>query len=344
MIHELKQIVQAAIYNQSLGIKNVLATVVDLDGSSYRRPGVRMLLSDNDAMVGAVSGGCVEKEVLRCAQSVFETGKSKIMTYDGRYRLGCEGVLYMLLEPFNVSDEFRKVFFQNLELRKPLAIQSYYKKEDECIGNFYSVVSFDTNREFTFSNDNNLLSPLTGNLKIFSQILSPCFKLLIIGGEHDAVKLCKMGALLGWEVDVVTSMKDPKHLRDFPGAKTVVANTPETFLADRLDSECAVVLMTHNYAQDLRYLLKLKKCKLTYIGVLGSAKRREQLHNDLLYYTSDLEDDFLEKIHSPAGLNIGAITPEEIALSILSEVLAIYRNKEPFSLNTITGKIHLKSE
>ena len=344
MIHELKQIVEAAIYNHSRGLKNVLATVVDLDGSSYRRPGVRMLLSENNEMVGAVSGGCVEKEVLRRSQSVFETGESKIMTYDGRYRLGCEGVLYILLEPFRVSDEFKKLFFQNLELRKPLTIQSYYKKEDECIGWFYSEFSFEENRKFTFVKDNNLISHSIDDVKIFSQTLSPCFRLIIIGGEHDAVKLCKMGAILGWDVDLVTTLKDPKNLQDFPGAKTVEANTPETFLVDNIDSECAVVLMTHNYAQDLRYLLRLKNCKLNYIGVLGSAKRREQLHEDLLDYASDLEIDFLEKIHSPAGLNIGAITPEEIALSILSEILTIHRKKAPFSLNTITGKIHLKSE
>ncbi|XMO85892.1 XdhC family protein [Algibacter sp. AS12] len=344
MIHEVKQIVETAILNQNSGIKNVLATVVHLDGSSYRQPGVRMLLSDDGSMVGAVSGGCVEKEVLRRAQSVFQNGKSKIITYDGRYRLGCEGVLYILLESFYVSDEFKSFFFQNLELRKQLTVKSYYKKEDECVGAFYSEVTFDNHRRITFSKDDNLDRLLKEDLKTYSQTLSPCFKLLIIGGEHDAVKLCKIGSLLGWEVDVVTSMKDPKQLQDFPGAKTVVSYSPETFLVDGLDSECAVVLMTHNYAQDLRYLLRLKNSKLTYIGVLGSARRREQLYNDLFEYTSDLEDDFLDKIHSPAGLNIGAITPEEIALSILSEILVINRNKEPYSLNTITGKIHVKSE
>jgi len=203
---------------------------------------------------------------------------------------------------------------------------------------------FDDKQKFTFSSGNKLNTSKNEKLNIFAETLSPCFKLLIIGGEHDAVKLCNMGSLLGWEVDVVTSIKDPKQLLDFSGAKTVTSNSPETFIADGVDVECAVVLMTHNYAQDLRYLLKLKDSKPSYIGVLGSAKRREQLHNDLLDYTDDLDINFLDKIHSPAGLNIGAITPEEIALSILSEILAIHRNKEPHSLNTITGKIHLKPE
>ncbi len=109
-MHELKQIINA--YNQAkdLNLKSVLASVVDLDGSSYRKPGVRMLILENDKMIGAVSGGCVEKEVLRQAKSVFTDGKSKMMTYDGRYRLGCEGVIYILLEEFKPEDEFFKKF------------------------------------------------------------------------------------------------------------------------------------------------------------------------------------------------------------------------------------------
>lgn len=343
MIHEFKDIVNKAIYNQTLGIKNVLATVVDLDGSSYRHPGVRMLLSSTGKMVGAVSGGCVEKEVLRQAQSVFETGISKIMTYDGRYRLGCEGVLYILLEPFHVSNDFKDIFFNKIEERKSITIQSYYKKEDNVEGHFYSLISFNENLNFRFSKENKKELTSNESIKVFKQTLPPCFKLLIIGGEHDAVKLCKSASLLGWEIDVITSIKDPKQIEDFSGAKTVTSNTPENFDSMNLDAQTAVVLMTHNYAQDLSYLLKLKHSNLTYIGILGSAKRREQLQNDLFDYTSDFEDSFLDTIYSPAGLNIGAITPEEIALSILSEILATFRDKKPIHLKTISGKIHSQS-
>lgn len=343
MTHELKQIVKEAIHNQAHGIKSVLATVVDLDGSSYRRPGVRMLLSSTGKMLGAVSGGCVEKEVLRQTSSVFDTGKSKIMTYDGRYRLGCEGVLYILLEPFEISDAFKETFFNKLEERASISIQSNYKKEDDAEGDFYSLISFGENLNFTFSTENKEQLTLNRNMKIFKQILPPCFKLLIVGGEHDAVKLCKSAALLGWEIDVITSIKDPKDVKDFPGAKSVTSNTPENFDSNTLDSQTAVVLMTHNYAQDLSYLLKLKHCDLPYIGILGSVKRREQLQNDLFDYTSEIEESFLDSIFSPAGLNIGAITPEEIALSILSEILATIRNKKPIHLKTISGKIHSQS-
>ncbi|WP_299556513.1 XdhC/CoxI family protein [Seonamhaeicola sp.] len=339
MTHELQQIIQAAIQNQESGKKSVLATVVDLEGSSYRKPGVRMLLTDDGTMIGAVSGGCVEKEVLRRAQSVFDTGISKVMVYDGRYRLGCEGSLYILIEPFVVSEVLKETFFRNIEDRNAFEMASFFKKEDDSVGNFGSVVKFSNGKSYNFSDAFNS-GALEKDIKVFSQTLPPCFKLLIVGGEHDAVKLCKMAALLGWEVDVVTSMSDPKALSDFPGAKSVIANTPEGFVTDKIDSECSVVLMTHNYAQDLRYLLKLKDCNLSYIGILGSVKRRQQLQNELFEYIEDLDESLLDSIHSPAGLNIGAVTPEEIALSILSEILTVTRDREPFSLKTLNGKLH----
>ena len=338
MTHEFKNIIQQALINQKRGLNNVLATVVFLEGSSYRKPGVRMLICEDATMVGAVSGGCVEKEVSRRAQSVFKDNKAKIITYDGRYRLGCEGILYILIEPFRVSDELFQEFTRCNEQRKSFEIQSYYKKEDECIGNFGSIIRFKNNLNISFSNDFNLDE--VKDAEEFTQVLQPTYKLLIIGGEHDAVKLCTLANTLGWEVDVITSIKDPKESSDFPGAKNVRSETPETINLN-IDNETAVVLMTHNYVQDLKYLLKLEPLEINYIGIIGSAKRREQLQNELIHYAPDLSETFLERIYSPAGLNIGAITPEEIALSILSEILSVFRETTPTHLKIGKGKIHV---
>lgn len=338
MTHEFIHIIEQAKSNQRNGIKNVLATVVDLDGSSYRKPGVRMLLSENGKMNGAVSGGCVEKEVFNRAQEVFKTDIGTIMTYDGRYRLGCEGILYILLEPFYISDEFYSQFSKNSELRNSFKIISSYKKEDGVTGNLGSEIFFEDGNQFKFSDfetDSNNSESL-----IFEQILKPAFKLSIIGGEHDAVKLCAMASLLGWEVHVVTSIKDPKTILDFPGAKKVTSHTPESFPTNEIDEETAVVFMNHNYALDLKYVLKFQNLNFSYLGILGSAKRREKLLSDLIEYAPNVSEKFLENIHSPAGLNIGAITPEEIALSILSEILTVTRDKKPVSLKSFSGKIH----
>ncbi|OSY86923.1 XdhC and CoxI family protein [Tenacibaculum holothuriorum] len=335
MTHEFKEIIQRAVLNQQHGIQNVLATVVDLDGSSYRKPGVRMLLSSDGKMVGAVSGGCVEKEVLRRAQSVFKDGKSKIITYDGRYRLGCEGILYILLEPFVVSEDFIITFSNSLEKREAFKIDSYYQKKGECFGNFGSVIQFKNGKTSTFSENK-----IDKNNSVFSQKLNPLFKLLIIGGEHDAVKLSTQATQLGWEVDIVTSVKDPKQLSDFPNAKSVIAQTPEMIELSDVNEHTAVVIMNHNFTYDLRWLVKLQEQNPIYIGILGAAKRREKLLNELFDFTPEVTDEFLEKIHTPAGLNIGAETPEEIALSILAEILSVIRKKEVFSLKKITGRIH----
>ena len=142
MTHELKNIIQQ--YQQrGQEQRAVLATVVALDGSSYRRPGVRMLIFENGDMVGAVSGGCVEKEVLRQAQAVFSTGVSRIMIYDGRYRLGCEGILYILLETFKPIEPLLKQFWTTIEKRKPLSICSYFIKKQSDHQDYHTLFQFD---------------------------------------------------------------------------------------------------------------------------------------------------------------------------------------------------------
>ena len=338
MIHELKEIIQQAIINQQKGLKNVLATVVHLDGSSYRKSGVRMLISDGGNSVGAVSGGCVEKEIIHRAKSVFTDGKSKVITYDGRYRLGCEGTLYILIEPFFISDSFLSEFLKANSRRESLKIDSYFTKEDEAFGNFGSVVSFENSLQLTFSITLDIKD--SNKIEIFTQILKPAFKLLIIGGEHDAVKLCTTASQLGWEVDVITSMKDSKQLEDFSGANTVIGESPETIQFKDINENCAIVIMNHSYVQDLKYVVKLSEHTPKYIGILGAPKRRERLFNELFEFAPETSDEFLECIYTPAGLHIGAETPEEIAVSIVAEILSVTRNTEVISLKNITGHIH----
>ena len=126
MTHELKEIFQAYQHLKHPGI-SVLATVVHLEGSGYRRPGVRMLCLPDGTTVGAVSGGCVERDITGQAKEVMRTGKARIMTYDGRYRLGCEGMLYILLEPFNPSEEAIAYFNTQTNSRQPILLESDYQ-------------------------------------------------------------------------------------------------------------------------------------------------------------------------------------------------------------------------
>ena len=338
MIHELKEIIGQAVINQQKGLKNVLASVVHLDGSSYRKPGVRMLIGEDLSTIGAVSGGCVEKEIIHRASSVFADGKPKIITYDGRYRLGCEGILYILIEPFFIENTFLKRFSEVIQQRETLKIDSFFQKDDEIFGNFGSQITFSNQETVAFSQDFSLDE--TTEINLFSQVLVPAFKLLIIGGEHDAVKLCKIASNLGWEIDVITSAKDPKQLADFPGANSVIGESPETIQFTDLNENTAIVIMNHSYVQDLKYLVKLANFQPTYIGILGAPKKGERLFNELFEFVPEVSVAFLNCIYTPAGLHIGAQTPEEIAISIIAEILAIFREKEPFSLRNLKGKIH----
>lgn len=338
MTHELKKIIAGCISNKSKGLNSVLATVVALDGSSYRRPGVRMIIAEDGTMTGAVSGGCVEKEVVLQSQSVFKNNKPKIMTYDGRYRLGCEGILYILLEPFNCTEDLQKKFFQNFRERKSFKINSYYLKEEITSSEMGSVVHFADGTKAAFSNFQD--SKEDAELLLFSQDMPPLFKMIIIGSEHDAVELCRAASLLGWEVHIVASPKDPRTTENFPGAEVVLHVTPEEAGMLEIDKETAVVLMNHNYATDLKFLLAIKDKDPVYIGLLGSVKRREKLFHQLIEQQPDINESLLDKIHGPAGLNIGAETPQEIAVSIISEILTVVRKKEAIPLREKSGKIH----
>jgi xanthine/CO dehydrogenase XdhC/CoxF family maturation factor len=338
MNHELKEIINQAIINQQKGLKNVLATVVHLEGSSYRKPGVRMLISEDLSSVGAVSGGCVEKEIIHRAQSVFRDHKPKVITYDGRYRLGCEGILYILIEPFYISDEFISEFHNATLQREALKIESTFEKEDEGFGNFGTKITLENKKQFSFSTT--FLANSKDENDTFTQILQPAFRLMIIGGEHDAVKLCKISANLGWEVNVITSAKDSTDITHFPGANSVLGESPETLNFDTIEKNTAIVIMNHSYVQDLKYLVKLSSFHYQYIGILGSTKKRERLFNELLEFVPDISDEFFDTVYAPAGLHIGATTPEEIAISIIAEILSVTRKKEPFSLRALNHKIH----
>ena len=338
MIHELKKIILQAHINQKKGLKNLLVTVVDLEGSSYRKPGVRMLISEDNKMTGAVSGGCVEKEILHRSNSVFQKKEAKIITYDGRYKLGCEGVLYILIEPFFISEEFYNRFVDSIFNRESIKVTSFFSKNEETNSTFGSILTFQNSTKFSFSK--NFQKTKRPNLLSFTQRLQPAFNLLIIGAEHDAVKLCKMASLLGWQVDLITSLKDPKSMVDFPGANSVIASDAEIIDFSEVNENTGVVIMNHSYVQDLKYILKLVDKKPAYLGVLGAAKRRDKMFTELFEYNSSISEDFLERIYTPAGLNLGAQTPEEIAISILAEILATVKNKKPDSLKNIIGNIH----
>jgi xanthine/CO dehydrogenase XdhC/CoxF family maturation factor len=335
MTHELKKIFQVYESTAKTSLKAVLATVVALEGSSYRKPGVRMLILENGSMVGAVSGGCVEKEVLRQAESVFKSGEARVMTYDGRYRLGCEGILYILLEPFDPQSAAIKRFWENVKERNVFTIESYYEQKDIVNSNFGSCLIFGED-QFSFQG-----APKSDPaFSVFSQSMDPGIQLFIVGAEHDAVQLSALASGIGMEVIIVANPTEEKSSDHFPGSERLLAITPEVFPTNEIDEQTAIVLMNHSYAKDLQYLITLKARNPFYLGLLGPYKRREDLLNAFLEQCPETEDTFLECIHGPAGLDIGAVTPQEIAIAILAEILMVARNRIPVKLRDKKGSIH----
>ncbi len=337
MTHELKELIETGIIWQKKGVKSVLATVVALDGSSYRRPGVRMLLSENGKWIGAVSGGCVEKEIYQQAQSVFKTQMPKLMSYDGRYRLGCEGTLYILLEPLHISEECYQSFRQVLTNRTAFTCHSYFQKTNEIHTGIGSI--------FILGNESYPLSPSINlehleDLDCFTQKFSPIFQIYIFGAEHDAVQLCKMASQIGWEVHIVAPPDEAKSLDYFVGAISLLTPVIDAIDTTKFDKDTAVVLMTHSFNKDIQYLMALKEVQPAYLGVLGPAHRRERLFAQFLDYFPDMSADFFDKINGPMGLNIGAESASEIALSILAEILSVVRRQEPIFLKNKVGHIH----
>jgi len=335
MLHELKSIVETAKRVTTHNIKCVLASVVALNGSSYRRPGVQMLILENGSTVGTVSGGCVEKEIVRQSQSVFKNNTPKLITYDGRYRLGCEGTLYILIEPFAPTSDFYKTFNDACSNRISFTIQSYFSHSEDQFHLSGSFFSFQSKEHWLRNGVEN-----QPRLKVFSQKIKPSFQLIIVGSEHDSVELCKTASNLGWDVSIVTSPSENKSKEKFTSAKTFYQISESDFGLIETDNQTAIVFMTHSYAKDLKYLSKITHKHLPYIGLLGPKKRRDQILNQIFELQPDISEEFVKSIHGPAGLNIGAETPQEISLSIVSEILTVIRRQNPVSLKNKSGGIH----
>lgn len=337
MTHEFKQLLEVAYAWQNERIRSVMATVVALEGSSYRRPGVRMLISESGTMEGAVSGGCVEKEIVRQSESVFKSGIPKVMTYDGRFRLGCEGILYILIEPIELSETLYKTFQDCFRMRKAFKSTSYFElefNENQYFGTLLKIEGKTWGLRPSYSN------PDIQNLQEFHQEFQPIFQLYIFGAEHDAVQLSTLASNIGWDVHIIAPPDEQKTIDYFKGATSLSTPLMNSVDVSNIGDRTAVVLMSHSFNKDVHYLMALKDTNPTYLGLLGPSNRRERLFSELLNYAPDTPYEFFESMHGPTGLNIGAESASEIALSIVAEILSVIRDVELMPLREKSGKIH----
>lgn len=308
----------------------VLATIVNTEGSSYRKTWTQMILADDHSFAGALSGGCVEKEVIRRAEQVFKTGEKAIFPYDGQYRLGCKGVIYVLLEKLdsqttskliervNSFHHQRTIFKQGISHGKGGDFSSWYEFE----GNRISCSELTS--EFDFDQEREIL---------------PQRQLIIVGSEHDSAQLALIAAHSGFQVLRLVGKSFPIP-DDQSLYKTLSLPLEEIPNQIALDTQSALVLMTHTLSSDFSYLQHILPYPLKYLGVLGPPQRKEELLSNFMEQFPDQSFEYIdqfENMYGPVGLNIGGRTPEEIAVSILSEVVAVFNDKQK-ALESISFK------
>lgn len=309
-----------------------LATLVHAEGSTYRRPGARLLLLADGTRFGSISGGCLEDDVVLRAQRVLASGRSELATYDTTAEndvvwgvgTGCQGVVRIFIEAIpTVRPAWLAALAENLRARRDTALVVVHGG-DQPTGTRLAVAG-------------EVSSPAT----TFRETVTAPPAVIIFGAGDDAQPLVRLAKETGWHVTVADSRPAYAMAARFPQADSVLA-APAGELADRLplDARSFVVVMTHRYADDLALLRALLPRPLAYLGVLGPCKRTERLLAELQRSGMTVDDAMRTRLHAPVGLDLGGRTPEEVALSILSEMHVRREARLPGHLRDRPGPIH----
>ena len=374
---EIRDIISAFEEACREGRQTALATVVHVDGSSYRRPGARMLITDEGRLTGAISGGCLEGDALQKALFALTRRTSMLVTYDTMDEddaklgvgLGCNGIIQVLFEPVDPEDpknpiELLKLIaaerhdavlvtlFSLKDKRGPQSgtclllkgdnLITHGKEDKELIeGLRQDAGKVMMERTSAFRN----YMSATQDLTAFIEFVMPPISLVIIGAGNDVVPLVKMADVLGWETTVVDGRPSLARPERFVPSCQVLVSKPEGVLEKiRIDDETVFLLMTHNYNYDLAMLKALIPRKVAYIGSLGPRQKLERMLDEIRGEGITITQEQLDRIYGPSGLEIGAESPEEIALSILAEIKAVLAKKEGRSLRKNENVIHAREE
>ncbi|RYU92510.1 XdhC/CoxI family protein [Mucilaginibacter terrigena] len=361
---ELSDIVHAFDNAQKAGRQTALATVVHVEGSSYRRAGARMLVTEDGQLTGAISGGCLEGDALRKARLAMAQQKPMLVTYDTTddddaklgVGLGCNGIIHILIEPIHPALPNNPITFfkQFLNARDPVVLITIFTLNDKqsaqpgtCAlmnkdGQVTGVFPDSIIEEAVLADAKNVLK--NGNsvtktylyddrFTCFVELLQPAVSLIVVGAGNDAIPLTQMAAVLGWQVTVVDGRANYSVSDRFPLANKLLVAKPDNALSKlNIDNRTVFVLMTHNYNYDMAMLKQLLPLQLPYIGALGPKKRLNRMLDELREEGTDINKEQLKSIYGPAGLDIGSENAEEIALSIVAEIQAVLAKRNGLSL------------
>jgi xanthine dehydrogenase accessory factor len=353
--------------------KAALATVVRVDGSAYRRPGARMLMTDDGRWEGAISGGCLEGDALRKARQVITDGKPMLVTYDTMdddanslgVGLGCNGIIDVLIEPIQpeAPDNPIHLLTSFLEKKKKAVMATVFSVSGESRVRVGDRLMFHSTGEvLSRINDSEVYRFLleetakvrdidkSGILRyewegvqfqVFMEVLHPSIHLVIFGGGYDAIPVTRMAREIGWQVTVTDDCIAHLAPARFPSANAVVHADRNAILEKiPITPYTAAVLMSHNYKYDLAVLDTLLGTDIRFIGILGPRKRTEKMFSSLTDSGKTLNPEMVERVHSPIGLDIGAETPDEIAVAIIAEVQAVFSGRLGGLLKDRPGPIH----
>ena len=368
---EIKAIIAA--YNQidQATTNAALATVVRVEGSSYRRTGARMLVLDSGIWVGGISGGCLEGDALRRARSAIAKSVSTLITYDttedDAYQigvgLGCNGVIDVLFTPLILTDKNNPVEILKacmtasrqthvlitvtglkggwnrietgtvIKYTGPKSLE--FLDDEKLIGQFVQVVEQQLKESKSATQNFSLEDGR--RMETFIEILPPEINLVIMGNQYDVYPLSRLVKEIGWRVTIIAH---PQKLN--PGIQTIADEVihPENFSELQVDDHTVIILMSHDYKTDKYNLPKALATTAPYIGMLGPRTRSEKIWLELADEGVNISGSDMGRIYAPIGLDIGAITPEEIALSLAAEVRGVLSNRPCNSLRLRTTSIH----
>ena len=321
-----------------------LATLVTVAGSSYRRPGARLLLTAVGVRLGSVSGGCLEEDVLARASRVLATGVAEAVVYDTTSEndlvwgvgLGCHGVVRVLIEPISSTPAWAAAVVAAAADRRSLTL----------------AVSHDGNDPSAWgtrlaAGDERPAAP-----GVYLQQVAPPPRLAIFGAGDDAIPLARLAHGLGWHLVIADPRAALNTADRFPWATSREVGPADRLVArvfggpdlpSAATSGSLAVVMTHHYVHDVPVLRDLLPLPLAYVGLLGPRKRAERILADLAQKGNVVTAGQRARLHAPVGLDLGAEAPEEVAHAIVAEILSVLRDRDARPLRGRERPIHADS-